>query len=64
MTKKHFEAILAKNEIARDIASGDPSFDYILANLRQIESYIGQGNQPSVEDIMQVNTNPDRKFTI
>lgn len=64
MTDKHFNAILAKNDIAREIASGEPNFDYILACLRQIESYIGEANQPDVNEIMEVNTDPNIEFLV
>lgn len=52
MTEKHFDAILAKNYIARAI-KGDPAYisvEYIMERLKEIEAYIGQGNQPSVAD--------------
>ena len=69
MTNKHFDAILAKNCIARhikdiksDIASGKEkrikrAIDYIVARLNEIEAYTGAGNQPSVNAIMESNVN-------
>ena len=61
MTDKHFNAILAKNAIARligrywDSKNEDGSHEplylfHILGELKTIEAYIGQGNQPSVQD--------------
>jgi len=53
MTDKHHTAILAKNDIDREIRDGEPiSVNKVLACLHQIEEYIGQGNQPSVDDIL------------
>lgn len=66
MTDKHFNAILAKNAIAKEL--GDTpignmeaedasmvrsSLVFISAQLQQIEDYIGQGNQPSIKDIIE-----------
>jgi len=61
MTKKHFEAILAKNMIAceiRDSRFGGSGEILINANviiecLKDIEDYIGEGNQPCVSDIVE-----------
>lgn len=62
MTNEHFEAILAKNAIARGIreyknapvGEGEPLSIYqLIENLRAIEGFIGQGNQPSIEDIIE-----------
>jgi hypothetical protein len=56
MTDKQHTAILAKNDIAREIRdfnNGEPiSASKVLACLYQIEEYIGQGNQPIVDDII------------
>jgi hypothetical protein len=56
MEEKQFIAILAKNSIAkeiRDFNNQEPvSMSIILACLLQIEEYIGQGNQPSIDDII------------
>lgn len=62
-TDKHFDAILAKNDIAREvrdsIQQGERmSTNAILYALNQIEAYIGESNQPSVNDI--VNTSAYR----
>lgn len=56
MTDKHFQAILAKNEIAkalRDYVDSDEELavNHVFAMLQEIEEYIGQGNQPSALDI-------------
>jgi hypothetical protein len=56
-----FEAILAKNRIARQLArlkaTGEEiSINVILEDLKAIEKVIGQSNQPSVEDIFENNT--------
>ena len=57
-----FTAILAKNDIARQlrntIHSGESiSVPVIEECLKQIEEYIGIGNQPSVEDIINSKQN-------
>ena len=48
-----FRAILAKNQLARMISGDDTiqSKDTYLECLKDIERAIGEGNQPSVEDI-------------
>jgi hypothetical protein len=59
MTDKHFDAILAKNQIARELKQSreDVSLNNIKKLLLIIEEYIGEGNQPSVEDILQSKQN-------
>jgi hypothetical protein len=64
MNQKHFDAILAKNDIARELrelwkwenvitnSGGVIHFEYIKSLLKDIEAYIGEGNQPSAEDII------------
>lgn len=52
MTTKHFDAIIAKNNIARELKSSEPNLGYIFWCLREIEDYTGEGNQPSVSDII------------
>lgn len=53
---KHWNAILAKNEIARVIRnfkSGDPlPIKWLTDNLKLLEKFIGTSNQPSVKDIL------------
>jgi hypothetical protein len=44
----HFNAILAKNDIARELKKEIPNIQVILSRLEEIESYIGCANQPSV----------------
>ena len=69
MNDKHFDTILAKNEIARELKrwKNDLSYpaevrkffrqsvsmDYLLHKLEEIEAYVGTGNQPSVKEIME-----------
>jgi hypothetical protein len=59
MKDKHFDAILAKNQIARELKQNreDISLNNIKKLLLVIEEYIGEGNQPSVEDILQSKQN-------
>jgi hypothetical protein len=61
MTKNHFNAILAKNEIAKMIVDGKNTGELgmVAVNtrllhfyLREIERYTGEGNQPSVLSII------------
>lgn len=57
MTTKHFEAILAKNDIARAIRDSflkpeELNLRYIVERLKDIEAYTGEANQPSVIDIL------------
>ena len=54
---KKFDAILAKNDIAREIKqlrnNQEPiSFTAIKYALETIELFLGEGNQPSVNDIL------------
>ena len=55
---KLFNAILAKNKIARELRNlkynQEPilSFNLLESCLQDIEEYLGQANQPSVEDII------------
>jgi hypothetical protein len=68
MTKKHFNAILAKNNIAREIADCRAgmlmNLGFIQHELEAIESYIGQANQPTVSDIIEYNSKPNSRFRI
>ena len=66
MTNKHFNAILAKNNIARAIrdyknapqGSVEPlSIIQIISDLCVIETYMGEGNQPSVNNIYDSSMN-------
>lgn len=59
MTNKHFNAILAKNEIARELGKYvcmpsqyeyDLPIPFLLERLKEIELFIGESNQPSVLD--------------
>jgi hypothetical protein len=61
MNTKHFHAILAKNELAREIRDGEStstpgmievSAYKLQAALEDIEAYTGEGNQPSIESII------------
>jgi hypothetical protein len=63
MTPKHFKAILAKNDIAREIAQARKynesiSYNFVLSCLEDIEAYIGKGNQPSARNIVDTNIHP------
>jgi len=66
-----FDAILAKNRIARELADliregkiRQSDIRVILEDLTEIEDFIGEGNQPIAEDIIQVNSRRERQFTI
>lgn len=59
-----FNAILAKNEIAREIATGELNVSRIESLLQDIENYIGTANQPLVSEIIGNNTDPDKQFNI
>jgi len=71
MTKqeKLFNAVLAKNDIAREVAyfrinKNSANFNLIIDRLTEIEKFIGTENQPSAEDIFNNNSNPNKKFDI
>lgn len=68
MTDKKFNAILAKNNIAREIAhyrnGNDLHINAILTALNDIEKYLGVANQPSVNNISEHNIKGDRTFSI
>ena len=58
MNKKHFNAILAKNRIASELKeyhqNGEqPSYLVMVDDLLVIEKQIGEGNQPSVKEILK-----------
>ena len=65
VTKKHFEAILSKNDIARTLKEfikygkkpSKSDMEFIFTRLYDIENYIGEANQPSIEDILQSDYN-------
>lgn len=62
-----FNAILAKNQIAREIAKSVTegiSVSYIESLLEDIEKYLGTANQPSVSEIISNNTDSDKQFNI
>lgn len=61
MTQKHFDAIISKNAIAQELRDGEDcgvaghvivSTAIIVTHLRYIEKYLGEGNQPSVADVI------------
>lgn len=56
MTDRKFNAILAKNIIAREVIKEEMNAKRIISCLKDIEDYLGEGNQPSVEDIVENNT--------
>lgn len=64
MSDKRFEAILAKNRIARELSSNEPNLPVILVDLSVLEHYIGVGNQPSISDIYQNNSDPFKRRNI
>ena len=68
MNDKEFQAILAKNRIARELAeyaNGEPlMIDVVLADLQCIEEVLGRANQPSVTEIFEHNTDDSATFTI
>lgn len=64
MTDKKFNAILGKNEIAKEVTKLQGELvkhklnyllntHFILECLRDIEKFTGQGNQPSIDDIIK-----------
>ena len=57
-----FNAILAKNEIAREIVKGELNVSRIESLLQDIENYLGTANQPSVSEIISNNTDLDKQF--
>ena len=59
-----FNAILAKNEIAREVAKGELNVSRIESLLQDIENYLGTANQPSVSEIISNNTDLDKQFDI
>lgn len=64
MNDLKFNAILAKNEIAREIAKGELNVSRIESLLQDIENYLGTANQPSVNEIISNNTDLDKQFDI
>lgn len=58
MTDKQFNAIIAKNHIARELGdymrdtNNEISVPFVLSCLRDIEAYTGEGNQPNIDDII------------
>lgn len=60
MDDLHFNAVLAKNDIARqlkDYQQDGISIERVMACLNDIEEFIGQANQPTVEDIFNSDQN-------
>ena len=67
MEDKKFNAILAKNEIAREIAKSTTegiNVSYIESLLRDIENCIGTANQPTVGEIIANNIDTEKQFNI
>ena len=52
-----FQAILAKNAIAEELAdfkrTGELNVNFIMSQLRDIENFTGEMNQPSVQDTFE-----------
>jgi hypothetical protein len=64
---KKFDAILAKNEIAREVAKATTegiSVSFVEFQLRIIEKYLGTANQPTVSEIVANNTDENKQFNI
>lgn len=60
MKTERFEAILAKNEIARELyhvmQTGDPiRASFVLVQLQTIEHYLGDAGQPTIAEIFITN---------
>lgn len=58
MTDLHFDAIIAKNNIAREIRDSrqhheEINASWVEAQLAIIEQFIGEGNQPAISDILE-----------
>jgi nitrogenase subunit NifH len=57
MANLHFNAVLAKNNIAMEMADYEKTatfnMEYVIFNLKEIEKYIGQYNQPSVNEVFK-----------
>ena len=69
MTDKKFDAILAKNSIARACASsireGEKLNPFqIIGELRCIEEYLGEANQPCVDNLFEFNQKENQPFYI
>lgn len=57
MKNNHFNAILAKNAIARELKVSKNLHEninicYVIGKLQEIEKFTGEGNQPSIESIL------------
>jgi hypothetical protein len=58
-TKKQFEAVLAKNRIARAIKYSEIKWfniekaEWLISDLKEIEKVIGSCNQPTVDEIIK-----------
>jgi hypothetical protein len=65
---KKFDAILIKNDLAREFAkyenSRELNINRCLSLLMQLEQYLGVMNQPSTQDIFNNNSKVNKKFTI
>ena len=67
MKTQKFDAILAKNEIARELANlrlEGVAINYLQSQLQVIENYLGVENQPSVEEIITNNSDKEKQFNI
>lgn len=69
MSNKKFDAVLAKNRIARQLADhqrcGVPILmSVMLEDLKAIEEVISTANQPTAEDIFENNSKLTRSFVI
>lgn len=52
-----FDAVIAKNQIARDIRDNPNriSINNLIFQLKEIEKFTGEMNQPSIEEILNSN---------
>ena len=71
MNDKKFNAILSKNDIARDIADlvrdkiiSLTTASYTINRLNDIENFLGKGNQPGITSIFMNNKQEKRRFVI
>ena len=67
MKRQKFDTILAKNEIARELAHlklKGINVNYIKSQLQNIENYLGVANQPTIQEIIQNNSDKEKQFNI
>lgn len=61
ISKNKFRAILAKNDIAREIKDYRKgefiNVSFIIKSLKNIELFLGEANQPSITSILKSDLN-------